>query len=291
MSKRDDWLAKRREIITGTDVPIILGVSKWSTPLKLWAQKLGYEQEQEQTDAMRLGIRLQPVVLQEYADRTGREVIPEPEYEIRMHPDIPFLGASIDALTVNDDGAQIPLEAKTTSLPEEWENGTPAAYLVQVAVQISVMKAPAGAIAALLFGRGRPGFATRDIPASDFLSRILPKLEEFYDCLRNRREPQAEAPEDKAVLQRLYPQSEPGTLIELPGVVEDWWRDAEALSEVVRGHEEQIGTLKARIAQMMGSFESGRTPGGLVLTYKTQKRAEHVVKESSFRVLRAKKEK
>jgi len=40
-SERDRWLARRRELVTASDVPAILGEDPHRGPLAVWAAKIG----------------------------------------------------------------------------------------------------------------------------------------------------------------------------------------------------------------------------------------------------------
>ena len=38
---REDWLEQRRHTIGGSDAAGIIGLSKWSSPVSVWADKTG----------------------------------------------------------------------------------------------------------------------------------------------------------------------------------------------------------------------------------------------------------
>ncbi len=50
-----EWLEQRRKVVTATDVPILLGVSQYKSPLQLWAEKVEGA-EQSQSTAMEVGL-------------------------------------------------------------------------------------------------------------------------------------------------------------------------------------------------------------------------------------------
>lgn len=56
-----EWLAYRKLKVMASDSPIIMGLSKYETPYKLWQRKLGLIEEKEQTSAMKRGIELEPI--------------------------------------------------------------------------------------------------------------------------------------------------------------------------------------------------------------------------------------
>ena len=56
------WKEWRKGKICASDLPIIMGKSKYSTPLELWKRKLGFTGEQEVNYAMQRGTDLEPVI-------------------------------------------------------------------------------------------------------------------------------------------------------------------------------------------------------------------------------------
>ena len=51
-ARKEAWLSERRKHITGTDVAAILGLSRFKTPLRVWLEKKG-EIEPDENEAMR----------------------------------------------------------------------------------------------------------------------------------------------------------------------------------------------------------------------------------------------
>lgn len=59
---REDWLEQRRHTIGGSDAAGIIGLSKWSSPVSVWADKTGRLPDKPDTEAMRLGRDLEGYV-------------------------------------------------------------------------------------------------------------------------------------------------------------------------------------------------------------------------------------
>ena len=93
---RDDWLAKRRDGIGGSDAAAILGVSPWRTPNDVWEDKLGIAEERPATAAMEWGNRLEDVVADAISDRLGVRL--RRSRKILVHPELPFVFANVDRL-------------------------------------------------------------------------------------------------------------------------------------------------------------------------------------------------
>ena len=108
----------RRTFIGGSDAPVILGVSKWKTPFRLWQEKVGLIAPDDLSDNERVhfGTVLEDIVAREFAERTGKKV--RRVNDRIQKKDEPFLVAQIDRRVV---GGGI-LECKTTdaAMIREW---------------------------------------------------------------------------------------------------------------------------------------------------------------------------
>ena len=92
-----EWLAYRRQGIGCSDAPVIMDVSPWRSPLELWRIKVGLAVEEEQNDAMRRGVALEPVARTLYEAETGQMVEPA----LVVHSEHEWLLASLDGITLD----------------------------------------------------------------------------------------------------------------------------------------------------------------------------------------------
>src|SRR4051812_1639091 len=65
------WYAARSTGIGASEIAAAAGLSRYATPLEIYARKRGLMPEIEDNDAMRLGRKLEPVVKSEFCERTG----------------------------------------------------------------------------------------------------------------------------------------------------------------------------------------------------------------------------
>jgi len=148
--ERQQWLAERRKGIGGSDVAPILGISPWASPLDVFLDKRGELPDQPENEAMRWGNILEPVVRQEYANRTGQVV--RQAGAILQHPKHAFMLANLDGYT--DTGRVF--EAKTSRSDIGWgEPGSdeiPQTYLLQVQHYMAVTGYPVADVAVLIGG-------------------------------------------------------------------------------------------------------------------------------------------
>src|SRR5690606_15812693 len=116
------------------DVPKILGLSQWGSPLTVYAEKVHGIFDDSETLPMMLGSALEPVIRKQYETHWGVETY-KPEDDVVMH-ECGVLGAQVDWYAI-EQGIKRPVEAKTLSILKlaEWgEEGTdevPRDYLLQ----------------------------------------------------------------------------------------------------------------------------------------------------------------
>lgn len=148
MVARAEWHAARRKCITASWVAAILGFpSPAGTALDAWAYYV-HDDRTPETEAMRDGRRLEPVILDWAADTIGIGIKPWPQDHLAGGaPDI--WGATPDGITAEP----APVEAKAWSWGGDWTAGPPISVLIQNQVQIYSLGATHGWVAALLGGR------------------------------------------------------------------------------------------------------------------------------------------
>jgi putative phage-type endonuclease len=111
----DEWFAGRREGITGTDLPKILGLSKYGNALSVWLDKRG-ELNDDAGEAARWGQILEDPVANEWAARHGASV---ERVGVLAHVEQSWMRASLDRTvipgTCPDGDGPCGLEVKTRS--------------------------------------------------------------------------------------------------------------------------------------------------------------------------------
>lgn len=149
---RAAWLELRKKSIGGSDAAGIVGLSKYSSPYSVWADKTGRLPDREDTEAMRLGRDLEQYVADRFMEETGKQVEPLPAF--LYNPLYPFAHANVDRMVVGEDAG---LECKTTSsLDVKQFKGVefPEKYYVQCVHYLAVTGCERWYLAVLVFGRG-----------------------------------------------------------------------------------------------------------------------------------------
>jgi len=121
----DGWLEARKKGLGGSDIAGILGLSKWTTPLKIWRQKQGLEPDTDATWQMALGTENESLIAGVWAAKQGCRLIKIPFLRDVANP---HRAASVDFLAVFPDGYVEIVEVK-------WSKGmddVPDYYFTQV---------------------------------------------------------------------------------------------------------------------------------------------------------------
>lgn len=180
------WLKARTRGIGGSDVGAICGVSPFTSARQIYLNKTGQFQDKLQPneaakERMHFGHMLEPIVADEYSQRTGNRVIAV--NATLVHKDHPWALANVDRLIVDGDGRPVGvLECKTTSeyMNEEWESGEILiSYIYQINWYLWILGLEKGAFACLVGGNK---FYYYDVFRNDELleNTIIPAAKNFW---------------------------------------------------------------------------------------------------------------
>jgi putative phage-type endonuclease len=171
-----EWLAARREGVTGTDIPAILGLSPYRSEGDVAREKLGetVEHDARTQRRLRIGTALEDVIRAEDEVEHGHRL--RRVNRLIRSRDIPWAMASLDF--ERRDGTIV--EAKS-SRDRRWDHGLPPDVEAQVQWQMGVSGREHAHVAALRYGSdlecydldAKPDdFAGMIIVAADFRRRL-----------------------------------------------------------------------------------------------------------------------
>lgn len=183
----------RRLSLGASDAAAAVGLSRWVTRLGLYLQKIGEADGPSENEPMRWGTLLEPVVRQEYANRTGNTII-VPQKRLQ-HPDHDWLTATPDGLVMD---RRRYYEGKTARTAEGWgEPGSdeiPQEYLLQVQHGMFVTGFPVADVAVLIGGQD---FRIYVVEANTELQTMLVDQEaDFWAHVVSRQPPAPVSRED-----------------------------------------------------------------------------------------------
>ena len=283
----EDWLEERRRGIGGSDAAGIVGLNAYMTPYSIWADKTGRIPPKEDNEAMRQGRDFEDYVAKRWEEATGKKVR-RCNYILR-NTKYPFAHANIDRDVVGENAG---LECKTTSLMNlrKFKNGSfPENYYAQCMHYLAVTGADRWYLAVLVLNQGFYDFVIeRD---EDEIKALMEAEAEFWRSVESDTPP---------AFTGLDPDSEALKVI---------YRDGNANTDAVQllGRESDIENLIALKAQkreleksikyyeqvLQGDLQNNEhgVCGQYIVNWKTQTRAAHYVKESTFRKFEVKKAK
>lgn len=262
---REEFLANRRKGIGGSDAAAVLGLSKWKTAYDVFLDKTGQSEPTPDNDAMLWGRLLEPVIRQQYADRTGREVAMP---EMLTMADKPYIVANVDGLC-----ADRVLEIKTARTSKDWgEEGTdevPMQYFLQCQHYLMVTGKPVADVAVLI---GSADFRIYTVEANEKLFGIMQTAyAEFWNNhVLTGNPPEAVSYADAVAR---YKQSNGLSIEATPEIVAALDALADA-SERVKEAEKLEEDLKGKIMTFMGENETLTVDGLTRVSWKTAKAAE-----------------
>jgi putative phage-type endonuclease len=170
---RDEWLAARRSGIGASEASGILGVSRWTDPYGVWAQKLGLVPDVVDNEAMYWGRAIEPLLRTRFVEDTGIPVKRSGLLRSREHS---FMLYTPDGITA--DGGLFEAKTSTGRLAEEWEDDeVPDHANVQVHQGMIVTGRSHAYIAGLLDGRN---WMVRRVERDEDLCRVIIAEEERF---------------------------------------------------------------------------------------------------------------
>ena len=267
---REEWLASRRNGIGGSDASAILGVNPYSSPLKVYMDKIGKGVEEEENEAMRQGTDLEPYVAERFMAETGLKV--KKCNRILQHPDYPWMLANIDRQIV---GMNAGLECKTTSPYSKFkfdEGEINPHYYWQCMHYMAVTGAEKWYVAVLVLGKAFHVFEiARD---EDVIQTLIEAEREFWEEHVVPKVPPlptgSEA--DGEALNALYPEAEvEDAAMDLGGL--DDLLNLRAMKVAYRDEQQaQIDAIDQQIKAAIGTFERGVSENWTVRWSNTESR-------------------
>lgn len=286
---KDEWLAVRqKQGIGASEIAPMMGLSQYKTPYQVWIEKTASDvTETPDTPAMKRGRMLEEIVAQMYAEESGDVV--RKDNKIRVHPECEQVFASLDRTIVDKEDGNGPgvLECKTVSAWafKNWETDIPIQYYLQVQQQLAVTGYTWGVIAVLnidtweltvvRFDRDEKMIATilAEVDAW-WKNYVIPEIEppmtavDFSKIFRDDEAPIVATEEIKVIV---------SNLAEVKAKIKDLTAIKESLEETLK---EFYGVKNVLVD----------TDGSIIGTWKTQHKKEYVVKASTSRVMRFKKQ-
>ena len=149
-----EWLEQRKKGVGGSDVAVILGLSKFKNPIELYLEKTGRVEAPDISDkpAVQWGNILEPVVGEKYKEEHPEHIVKRVN-AVASSITRPWAQASLD-YEVFDGKSWGILEIKTAGLrvADDWAEGIPLYYQTQITHYMSVLDRDYAIVAVLIGG-------------------------------------------------------------------------------------------------------------------------------------------
>ena len=264
--RRQGWLARRRGVVTSTDVPVLFGQGyAGSSPALLHAQKRGLAPEFEPSLRMKIGRLMEGVIREVYFEVTGHRVTKADPYSLHVSERYPWLAASLDGFDP-EDGLHVEMKNHAGYMTDEAD--IPGGWYLQIQTQLLVLDRPKARLAVLVAGSDLKLF---DIEANrEIQAEIVKRSKAFLDQLQAGIVPPPVCPEDSDAYKYIYQPNGQTTILEDLDVQGEG-QVRETLKQQVKQLEEQIAMIEGRIKHALGDNEVGVLPDGGSWTWKPDK--------------------
>lgn len=295
------WHAFRRKGVGASDIGALLGLSKWSSPMSLWCEKLGLLPPSEETQRQRIGKRMETVLAAEFQDETGLTLAGEQtwltatEWEIaRCTIDAAVVPPTPRGVDPNLSDFLGPWEAKTSGM-RKWDE-IPPAYLAQIQWQMYVMGAQRAWLTVMFSGWNiETSTVDRDQDDIDFM---VARAKEFWHLVETETMPEIDGSDATTdALSHLYPKHIEGRTVDLSAMAAKVAHLLD-LKEEAKRIKDETKELNNEVRAAIGDAEIAEIDGRPAFTFKQQPGAkrtcsacQHVDQGEPFRVLRQIKKK
>lgn len=194
----------RKSYIGGSDIAAVMGVSRWKTPLQLWAEKTGAVIPEDISDKeyVQLGSELEEFIAKKFEQKTLLKVRRAPIRYTDPHAE--HFKAQVDRLVTGTDDL---LECKNASAykAKEWEGEEiPIEYILQVSWQLMITGRKTGYIAVLIGGNS---FKWKKIEADqELFGKMRTAAHAFWTLVQTMTPPVVEGG-DNGFIVELHPKA------------------------------------------------------------------------------------
>ena len=278
----EQWHADRATGIGGSDISAIVGLDKYSSPMRVYLDKIGVPSDIVENEAMEWGTRTESIVADKFAEMhpeyiVKKELEPNGEETLFRHPDCLFAVAHPDRLLYErGDGTAPPAvwECKTAGREARKHTWTvqgveypPLSVIAQVQWYIAIVGASYAWISVLFEGRYYREWRLERDPA--FIEHLLDEGEKFWALVETRTPPPIDASSATAdVLAILYRETI-DEVIELPPEFEALAAQRLKLKAALKANEDALQGVDNQLKAALGEHEVGYA-GKFPVTWKSR---------------------
>lgn len=264
----EEWLEERKKSLGGSDVGAVLGMSEYSSPYTIWAEKTGKLPPFEGNEWTKLGNDLEGYVAQRFCEASGLKVVND--NSTWRNDKYPHLHANIDRRVV---GMKAGVECKLTSEfnAKKYKNGEfPDRFYAQCVEYLAVTELDRWFLAVLIYGKGIKIYQMTRIPndvvpewceASVYvedaeIEALVKATADFWEYVKSGEAPMADGSESTSeTLKMLYPESN-GDTVSLMAYESDL-KQYKHLASMEADYKKMKDEVANRIKAFMGEASKG----------------------------------
>ena len=266
----EEWLAERSKSLGGSDIGAVLGMSEYSSPYTVWAEKTGKLPPFEGNEWTRLGNDMEDYVAQRFCEVSGLKVVNDKA--TWRNDKYPHLHANIDRKVVK---ARTGVECKVTSEfnAKKYKNGEfPDRFYCQCVEYLAVTEFERWYLSVLIFGKGLKIYQLTRIPddvvpewcesslyiSDEEINSLVKATADFWEYVKTQQPPMADGSDSTSdTLSKVYPESN-GESISLMAYENDL-QQYSTLTDAIDGLTKQKDELANRIKAYMCDAEKGES--------------------------------
>lgn len=272
--------------LSATEIPALLGLSPWQTPLMLYHEFKKRERvERPQSLRMKLGKFFEPEIMAMAAERLVLELRPNTEQTYHRHPMLP-IGCTMDYDVQCPTRGYGIVEAKAIDKDEFKKNWTetagPRMYEVQLQTAMLATGATWGVLAPFIYNDGENGILElyERRPHAKARARITHAARQFFTDLEDNRPPPVFGnPIEIDLMNELYPEVEEAKILDATDDFEtaEMARLYQWTDEQAKGFARAAAEMKPKLLGFTKDHALTRLGGGVSVRVSKPQMAGQVV--------------
>ena len=302
------WLELRMLGIGASEIACVVGISPWTSPYALWAQKTKRVPpvDLSSNEPVFWGKHFEWPIITGFGHRTGRAVVPFALLIRSLR--WPWLLATPDALTTDDPDARArapqltrligtmrrllrqkravpfdlvseferlsegwwPLQVKNIGFnsADHWHEGAPDYYQVQCQQEALLLGKTRCTAAACVAGQT---LIWQDVQREELSDRRIVNLSKTFWNEHVLKDVAPEVDASNATTEALkarWPRTDPERLVQLPATLQQDAEERDVLKAQIKELEERIALIDNKVREALQDAPEGRFPDGSGFTYK-----------------------
>lgn len=299
-TNRKNWLEQRRKGIGASDVAAILGECPFRSAMEIYESKVSDSIEDAQLERFYWGHAMEQPIRDRFNDDPPDD-LPDGywsrntgDFTIYQSKSKPWAQCTPDGLIHPEKSPSPPegnhqIKNSSQFAGHNWDEGIPIHTRLQVQYEMFVLGVEFSYVSVLIGGCQYKCF--REDRKQNVIDWMIPKLENFWSMVQAMKEPEIDESESCAkALARLHPDDN-GETVALDAHYADVFDAIKQNDADIAKAKEGTTSLKNQLRKALGDASFGALADGRSFSWKSQDRKGHVVKPSTFRVLRLHKAK